>query len=81
MLAADTGFSASMFARVYMDCNYLLLLLLLLSLLLRVRVRFGSIEIFIRYDVRVWARSTRSNMTLFSLREWNIDNGRCCMMG
>ncbi|KAG1792869.1 uncharacterized protein BJ212DRAFT_1416535 [Suillus subaureus] len=67
-----------MFARVYMDCYWLLLLLLLLCI--RVRLSSNEILIFIRYDVRVLVRSIRCSITLFALRERNFDDGRRCMM-
>ncbi|KAG2140378.1 hypothetical protein BD769DRAFT_1429781 [Suillus cothurnatus] len=46
-----------MLPRVYLGCYWLLLLSC-------TGVRFSSIEIFIRYDVRVITTSTRSSITL-----------------
>jgi hypothetical protein len=52
-------------------------------LLLWIGIRLSSIGIliFIRYDVRVFARSIRSSITLFTLRERNIDDWWLCVMG
>jgi hypothetical protein len=60
-LAANTRLPTSVFARVYVYCNHLLWQLrirLLLSIGIEVFI------FFIRYDVRVFAWSTRSSITL-----------------